>query len=114
MRVVRICFGVGDVAGYTRKHMGRPPSERMAIAKAFIAKAVYEITTTKGLIAYLRASPTLQRRAKKGVRAGRSDERKLLKNDWNCRQTEHWKKIWQICLAPAIRVASGTAAAKKL
>ena len=50
----------------------------MAIAKAFIAKAVYEITTTKGLIAYLRASPTLQRRAKKGVRAGRSDDRKHL------------------------------------
>jgi transposase len=50
-----------EMAAYERKHMGRPPAERMAIAKAFIAKAVYGMPTTEGLIAYLNASPTLRR-----------------------------------------------------
>jgi transposase len=50
-----------EMAAYARKHMGRPPAERMAIAKAFIAKAVYGMPTTEGLIAYLNASPTLRR-----------------------------------------------------
>ena len=50
-----------EMTAYERKHMGRPPAERMAIAKAFIAKAVYGMPTTEGLIAYLNASPTLRR-----------------------------------------------------
>ena len=50
-----------EMSVYPRKHMGRPPAERMAIAKAFIAKAVYRMATTEGLIAYLNASPTLRR-----------------------------------------------------
>ena len=62
IRTCELCASAleSEMSGYTRKHMGRPPSERMAIAKAFIAKAVYGITTTEGLIAYLCASPTLQ------------------------------------------------------
>lgn len=50
-----------EMTAYERKRMGRPPAERMAIAKAFIAKAVYGMPTTEGLIAYLNASPTLRR-----------------------------------------------------
>lgn len=40
---------------------GRPPSSRLALAKAFIAKAVWNIPTTKGLIDRIRTSPSLRR-----------------------------------------------------
>lgn len=50
-----------EMVAYEPKHMGRPPAERMAIAKALIAKAVYGMPNTGGLIAYLNASPTLRR-----------------------------------------------------
>lgn len=50
-----------ELKAYEWKGQGRPPAERMAIAKSFIAKAVYGITTTEGLIEYLNGSPTLRR-----------------------------------------------------
>ena len=40
---------------------GRPPHSRVALAKAFIAKAVWNIPTTRGLIDYISSSPSLRR-----------------------------------------------------
>ena len=34
---------------YSRSLRGRPPKERAAIARAFVAKAVYNMPTTRGL-----------------------------------------------------------------
>jgi len=40
---------------------GRPPKDRRAIARAFIAKSIYNLTTTRQLIDYLQATPNLRR-----------------------------------------------------
>lgn len=40
---------------------GRPPHSRVAMVKAFIAKAVWNIPTTRGLIDYISSSPSLRR-----------------------------------------------------
>jgi len=40
---------------------GRPPASRYALAKAFIAKAVWNIPTTKGLIDRIKSAPSLRR-----------------------------------------------------
>jgi len=40
---------------------GRPPADRMALCKAFIAKAVWDFPTTTALIDALRQRPTLRR-----------------------------------------------------
>ena len=40
---------------------GRPQSDRRSIARAFIAKAVLNLTDTRSLIDYLHASPTVRR-----------------------------------------------------
>jgi hypothetical protein len=40
---------------------GRPPASRLALAKAFIAKAVWDIPTTSGLIERIKAAPNLRR-----------------------------------------------------
>jgi len=40
---------------------GRPPHSRVALARAFIAKAVWNIPTTRGLIDYVSSSPSLRR-----------------------------------------------------
>jgi len=40
---------------------GRPPKDRQAIACAFIAKSVYNITITRQLIDYLQSTPNLRR-----------------------------------------------------
>jgi hypothetical protein len=43
-------------------HMrGRPPADRRALARAFVAKAVYNLATTRILIDQLRSSPQLRR-----------------------------------------------------
>ena len=41
--------------------VGRKPHSRKALAKAFIAKAVWNITTTRALIDMIRSSPSLRR-----------------------------------------------------
>lgn len=41
--------------------VGRKPHSRKALAKAFIAKAVWNITTTRALIDLIRSSPSLRR-----------------------------------------------------
>src|SRR5271169_3022756 len=40
---------------------GRPPAERAALARAFVAKAVFNITTTKMLIACVTTDKILRR-----------------------------------------------------
>ena len=40
---------------------GRPPHSRAAMAKAFIAKAVWNLPTTRGLIDFISSSPSLRR-----------------------------------------------------
>lgn len=40
---------------------GRPPAERAALARAFVAKAVFNVTTTKGLIDCVTADKILRR-----------------------------------------------------
>jgi hypothetical protein len=40
---------------------GRPPKSRLALVRAFLLKAIWDIPTTKGLIEFIKASPTLRR-----------------------------------------------------
>lgn len=40
---------------------GRPPASRLALARAFIAKAVWDIPSTGGLIERIKAAPSLRR-----------------------------------------------------
>ena len=40
---------------------GRPPASRLALVRAFILKAVWDIPTTKGLIEFIALSPNLRR-----------------------------------------------------
>ena len=49
------------LAGLEWCRTGRPPASRLSLAKAFIAKAVWNIPTTKGLIEYIQAAPSLRR-----------------------------------------------------
>ena len=47
--------------GVRMRGRGRPPRSRIAIARAFVAKAVYNLPTTKALLERLRSDPTLAR-----------------------------------------------------
>ena len=49
------------VAGLCRVWRGRPPEDRMALARAFVAKAVWDLPTTRGLIDRIEADPKLRR-----------------------------------------------------
>lgn len=42
-------------------HLGRPPEDRVALAKAFVAKMVYNCSTTRELIDRLETTPNLRR-----------------------------------------------------
>lgn len=46
---------------YTGRYPGRSPESRMAIARAFVAKAVYNISTTRLLLDRLETDPSLRR-----------------------------------------------------
>ena len=46
---------------YNHGGVGRPPGDRNAMARAFVAKAVWDIPTTRGLIDRLMCDPTLRR-----------------------------------------------------
>ena len=46
---------------YRGRMPGRPQSNRAAIARAFIAKAIYDFPTTETLLEYLKTSPSLRR-----------------------------------------------------
>ena len=51
------------LAGFTgtRRHTGRPPRNRRLLANAFLAKAVYNLTTTRQLLDRLRGDEQLRR-----------------------------------------------------
>jgi hypothetical protein len=53
---------IEDYAGTIKQSFfGRPQKDRVAIARAFIAKAVYNFTTTRLLIEQLKSNETLRR-----------------------------------------------------
>lgn len=49
------------IDGLLWKNVGRKSTDRLAILKAFVAKAVYNLPTTRALIEYLKAAPVLRR-----------------------------------------------------
>jgi hypothetical protein len=49
------------IGPYASKRMGRKRADRLAIAHAFVAKAIYNLPTTDALIGYLRSSKNLRR-----------------------------------------------------
>jgi len=57
LEVVRIEEFVRD----SQKIRGRPPENRKALARAFVAKAIYNCSSTRDLITYLHDSPNLRR-----------------------------------------------------
>ena len=61
------------VAGHVRHHhrgVGHPPADRNALARAFVAKAVWDLPTTAALIDRLRYDPTLRRLCGRSPRVG--------------------------------------------
>jgi hypothetical protein len=46
---------------YSPKEPGRPEMNRIAVARAFVAKAIFNMPTTKFLLDYLKSSPTIRR-----------------------------------------------------
>ena len=61
IRVCEFCDLESHIHPYKWKRDGRPVECRLAIAKAFVAKSVYNLSTTKGLIDYVKSSPTVRR-----------------------------------------------------
>ena len=59
IRTAEIC-NVGKFAVEYDNYLGRPNSPRSCIALAFIAKAIYNFSTTKALIENLKRNATLQ------------------------------------------------------
>ena len=53
--------GVEGFLGMPGRGPGRPPEDRRALARAFLAKAVWDLATTRHLIDRLGADPALQR-----------------------------------------------------
>jgi len=61
VRVCELCDLGCFLAPYEWKRKGRPLSSRLAIAKAFIAKMVYNCANTRVLIDHITQSPSLRR-----------------------------------------------------
>ena len=59
--VCEVCAPQGQMMDYRWVGNGCPPSDRLALCKAFIAKAVWDFPTTRGLIDSIRHRPTLRR-----------------------------------------------------
>jgi len=59
--VCETCAPQTHMAGYRWVGNGCPPSDRLALCKGFIAKAVWNFPTTRALIDALRFRPTLRR-----------------------------------------------------
>ena len=62
-RLVRVLelVRVEEWLPYNRGWRGRPLKDRAALARAFLAKAVLDVPTTRGLVERLRTEPTLRR-----------------------------------------------------
>ena len=52
---------IEDSVSNTYKGIGRPKRDRQAIARAFVAKSVYNFSTTRELIEHLNSAPNLRR-----------------------------------------------------
>jgi len=61
VRVCELCNLEHSLAPFRWKGLGRPPASRLAIAKAFIAKMVYNCNNTRVLIDLIKQSPSLRR-----------------------------------------------------
>ena len=61
VRVCELCDLEKHLFPYRWKYNGRPPKDRLAIVKSFVAKAVYNLPTTKALIEYVKSCPSLRR-----------------------------------------------------
>jgi len=59
--VCETCAPYEHLAAYRWVGNGCPPKDRLSLCKAFIAKAVWDFPTTRGLIDALRHRPTLRR-----------------------------------------------------
>ena len=57
LELVRIESYVAGIRGWP----GRPPKDRGAIARSFVAKAMYNLGTTRDLLDRLKSGPTLRR-----------------------------------------------------
>ena len=60
VRVVEL-VRVEEWLPYSRGWRGRPLKDRAALARAFLAKAVLDVPTTRALVERLRTEPTLRR-----------------------------------------------------
>src|SRR3972149_8417972 len=61
VRVIELAEVQKHMSPYRWQGIGRKRDDRLAIVKAFVAKAVYNFPTTKVLIAYLHDSTNLRR-----------------------------------------------------
>jgi hypothetical protein len=61
VRIIELVEIQPFLAGLEWCGTGRPPASRLALAKAFLAKAVWDIPTTKGLIERIQTAPSLRR-----------------------------------------------------
>ena len=61
---------VGRHLHYGHRGVGYPPADRNALARAFVAKAVWDLPTTRALIDRLRYDPTLSRLCGRSPRLG--------------------------------------------
>jgi hypothetical protein len=61
VRVLELTNLMHFITPYRWQMIGRRRQERLALAKAFIAKAVWNLPTTRALLDYLKSSPTLRR-----------------------------------------------------
>ena len=61
VRVCELCDLSRLIEPYNWKGFGRKPSSRLAIAKAFIAKMVFNCANTRVMIDHIRQSPSLRR-----------------------------------------------------
>jgi hypothetical protein len=61
VRVVELAHPERFMSPFQWDYLGRKPEDRLPIAKAFIAKAVWNFTTTRALLDYLENCPSLRR-----------------------------------------------------
>ncbi len=61
VRICELCNLDKHMAPYRWKYNGRRPEDRLSIVKSFVAKAVYNLPTTRSLIEYVKSSPSLRR-----------------------------------------------------
>jgi hypothetical protein len=61
VRVAELADVSRHIGAYRRSGRGRKRKDRQSLALAFLAKAVWNLATTRALVEYLKASPTLRR-----------------------------------------------------